>query len=113
MRVEYPGAIYHVMGRGDRREDIFLVRKEDRLLAYPWSSLVSRLKNDPGKLATAARVRKETTLPIKWIAARLQMGTPKSVKPMLQHWIHAHEEPANHTTPRAMPCQQLQLQPPV
>jgi hypothetical protein len=24
MRVEYPGAIYHVMDRGDRREDIFL-----------------------------------------------------------------------------------------
>jgi hypothetical protein len=24
MRVEYPGAIYHVMSRGDRREDIFL-----------------------------------------------------------------------------------------
>ncbi len=27
----------------------------------------------------AARVRKETTLPIKWIA-RLQMGTSKSLK---------------------------------
>ena len=24
MRVEYGGAIYHVMSRGDRREDIFL-----------------------------------------------------------------------------------------
>src|SRR5512140_67603 len=24
LRVEYPGAIYHVMSRGDRREDIFL-----------------------------------------------------------------------------------------
>ena len=23
VRVEYPGAIYHVMSRGDRREDIF------------------------------------------------------------------------------------------
>ena len=23
MRVEYPGAIYHIMSRGDRREDIF------------------------------------------------------------------------------------------
>ena len=23
-RVEYPGAMYHVMSRGDRREDIFL-----------------------------------------------------------------------------------------
>jgi hypothetical protein len=24
MRVQYPGAIYHVMSRGDRREDIYL-----------------------------------------------------------------------------------------
>ena len=24
LRVQYPGAIYHVMSRGDRREDIFL-----------------------------------------------------------------------------------------
>ena len=23
-RVQYPGAIYHIMSRGDRREDIFL-----------------------------------------------------------------------------------------
>ena len=24
LRIQYPGAIYHVMNRGDRREDIFL-----------------------------------------------------------------------------------------
>jgi len=29
MRIEYPGAIYHVMNRGDRREDIFK-DEEDR-----------------------------------------------------------------------------------
>ena len=68
MRVEYPGAICHVMDRGDRREDIcvnlvvegnsngylktachyvhlnpvraHLLGTEDRLLAYPWSSFV-------------------------------------------------------------------------
>jgi hypothetical protein len=42
MRVEYAGAIYHVMSRGDRREDIFVddVDRKDRLLAYPWTSLV-------------------------------------------------------------------------
>ena len=31
LRVQYPGAIYHVMNRGDRRENIF-VDDEDRLL---------------------------------------------------------------------------------
>jgi hypothetical protein len=25
MRVEYPGAIYHVMDRGDRREDTLII----------------------------------------------------------------------------------------
>jgi len=23
LRVQYPGAVYHIMNRGDRREDIF------------------------------------------------------------------------------------------
>jgi len=54
----------------------------------------------------AARVRKETTLPIKWIAARLQMGSSKSVKSMLHHWMHAHEKTAIND-PR---CAQLQFQ---
>jgi hypothetical protein len=33
MRVEYPGAIYHVMDRGDRQEDIFVddVDRQDLL----------------------------------------------------------------------------------
>ena len=56
LRVEYPGAIYHVMSRGDRQQDIYLrtacdyvhlnpvraklLEAQDRLLGYPWSSLV-------------------------------------------------------------------------
>ena len=51
-----------------------------RGLGWTQAELISRLKNDSGKQAMAARVRKETTLPIKWIAARLQMGTSKSLK---------------------------------
>jgi len=38
-----------------------------RGLGWTEAELISRLKNDSGKLAMAARVRKETTLPIKWI----------------------------------------------
>jgi hypothetical protein len=37
--------------------------------------LAARRKNDPIKLATAARLRKETTLSIKSIATRAQLGT--------------------------------------
>ena len=43
LRMEYPGAMYHVMSRGDRRERIFLddvdrEEAQDRRLSYPWSS---------------------------------------------------------------------------
>ena len=41
------------------------------------SELATRGHSDPGKLASAARLPSETTLPIKWIAARVQIGTAK------------------------------------
>jgi hypothetical protein len=41
LRIEYEGAIYHVMNRGDRREDIFL-RDEDRRL------FLKTLQEEPG-----------------------------------------------------------------
>ena len=31
LRIEYPGAIYHVMNRGDRREEIFRDDKDQEL----------------------------------------------------------------------------------
>ena len=59
LRVEYPGAIYHVMNRGDRREPIFKDNLDrERFLA-----------------ALAGRLRAETTLTVGWIAERLAMGT--------------------------------------
>ena len=46
---------------------------------------LARRRSDPGKLASAARLRSETTLPIKWIAARVQIGTAKGAKSVLHH----------------------------
>jgi len=60
-----------------------------RGLGWTEAELISRLKNDSGKLAMAERVRKEPTVPIKWIAARLHIGTSKGLKLMLLHWRHA------------------------
>jgi hypothetical protein len=57
----------------------------------------------------AARIRKETTLSIKWSAARLQLGTSKSVAVLLHHRAHDHEKRAANKAP----CAQLQFQPPV
>ena len=73
-------------------------QKAERIIAEElgplrWSEaeLLQRMKNDPGKLAIAARLRSQTTLPVKWIAARLQMGTYKSAKVMINKAMQAHE----------------------
>ena len=42
MRVEYPGAIYHVMDRGDRREDILLIGTTEEV-----KSLLHHLAHEP------------------------------------------------------------------
>jgi hypothetical protein len=43
-------------------------------------------KCDPRKLALATRLRKETTLTIKSIAARLNLDTPRNATVRLQEW---------------------------
>ena len=82
-----------------------IISEEMSRLGWKETDLVSRLKNHPDKLVIATRVRKETTLSIRWIAARLQMGTYKSVKSMLHERMHADERPAKSNAP----CTQLQL----
>ena len=42
--------------------------------------------SDPAKLALAARLRRETTLTMGWIAKRLQMGTRKGAAMKLHRW---------------------------
>jgi len=39
-----------------------------------WGGTAGRAKGHPGKVAVASRLRQETTLSLKWIAPRLQMG---------------------------------------
>jgi hypothetical protein len=43
------------------------------------SDLAKRRKGDPVKVALARRLRRETTMPLKWICDRLVMGSWKSV----------------------------------
>jgi len=166
MRVEYPGAIYHVMDRGDRREEIFVddVDRQDflktlaeacqktswqvhayclmpnhvhlvklgenhagglhretaeqranRILAEElarrgWreADLSARRHGDPGKLAIAARLRSETTLPVRWIAARVQIGTTKGAKSLL-HQL-AQGQPRHKSTSAGRAYAQLEFQ---
>jgi hypothetical protein len=53
--------------------------------------LARRRKSDPGKLAMAARLRRETTVTLPWIAQHLQAGTWKSLTTKLRRWRKANE----------------------
>jgi hypothetical protein len=55
-----------------------IIGEELRRLGWQEAELASRRKRDPEKLEIAVRLRKETTLSVKEIAARLQLGTPAS-----------------------------------
>ena len=68
------------------------------------SDLAGRHRIDPGKLAIAARLRKETTLPVKWIAARVKIGTTKGAKSVLHRLAHAATARHNES------CAQLEFQ---
>jgi len=66
--------------------------------------------NLPASLQRYARtaLRSETTLPIKWIAARVQIGTAKGAKSVLHHLAQSQDQ---RETARALePCAQLEFQ---
>ena len=99
LRIEYPGSMYHVVNHGDQREDIFqddedrrkflstlgeaCAKTEWQVHAYclmrnhSWDEdqLRARRKGHRGKVMLARRLRQETTMSLKWIAQRLQMGS--------------------------------------
>jgi hypothetical protein len=71
------------------------------------SEWATRRRSDPGKLPSAALLRSETTLPIKWIAAHVQIGTAKGAKSVLHHLAQSQDQ---RKTERALePCAQLQF----
>ena len=72
------------------------------------SDLAARRHNDPGKVAIAVRLRRETTLPIKWIAARVQIGTAKGAKSVLYHSVRGQHPPKPARVDK--PCAQLEFQ---
>ena len=56
------------------------------MLVWTEADLAPRRKSDPSKLAIAARLRAETTVTLKQIAQRLNLGKPKGAKSNLQKW---------------------------
>src|SRR5258708_1384816 len=69
-----------------------IIQEELERRGWTLADLAKRRKSDPDRLAIAARVRRETTLTIKWIATRLQMGTSKSTNARLHSWMQANPE---------------------
>ena len=72
-RVEYAGAL--------------IVAEELKRLDWNEGDLASRRKSDPGKLGLAVRLRRETTLTLKAIARRVQLGTSRSAHVRLREGI--------------------------
>ena len=70
-----------------------MVRQELKRLGWKEAELSKRPKNDPDKLALAARVRRETTMPIRWIAQRVQIGTEKGARTTLHKWMQKEHLP--------------------
>lgn len=60
-----------------------LVRDGLAKLGWTEAELAARKKGDKSKMNLALRLRAETTMPLKWIAARLQMGTGASLSNLL------------------------------
>ena len=74
------------MGRGDRREDIF-VNDADR---QDFLKSLAAVCQQRAWQAHACCLRNEITLPGKWIVARVQNGTAKGAKSVLHHLTRGH-----------------------
>jgi len=65
-----------------------LIAEELGRLGWTETELPARRKSDPAKLSIAARLRQETTLPLKAIAHRVHLGTSKGANSNLHRWMH-------------------------
>jgi len=70
-----------------------IVAEELRGLGWTESDLVCQPKGAAGKLVLAARLRRETTMPLKWIAGRVRLGTSKTANSNLHRWMRANPKP--------------------
>jgi hypothetical protein len=102
LRIQYPGAIDHVMNRGGRREAIFEEDQDRELLGtlrMGWSEpdLSARRKGEPKKAALARQLRSQPRRPLAWIAERLNLGSRGHRAWLLpQCGADRHAVPANH-----------------
>jgi hypothetical protein len=84
LRIQFPGAIYHLMNRGDHGTELResaeaeaerLIQEALRNQPAAQEQLLAWRKAHPFKLALAKKLREETTVTLEWIAQRLSMGS--------------------------------------
>ena len=63
-----------------------IVREELQRLDWPEEGLGAQPKGHRAKMAIARRLRQETTMSLKWMAQRLQMGSWSYVSNLLNGW---------------------------
>jgi hypothetical protein len=63
-----------------------VLREELKARRWQEADLAKRAKGDLDKVKIAARLREETLVTVKWIAARLGMGTAGYVNNRLYRW---------------------------
>ena len=64
-----------------------IIAEELGKLGWSEADLEQARKSAPGKMAIAGRLRRETTMPLKWIAARIHLGTSKSANARVHQWM--------------------------
>ena len=74
-----------------------IMAEELKRLGRRPGELSARPKSDPAKLAIAARLRRETTLTLSQITARLHTGTWKSLIAKLHRWRKINELPKDRS----------------
>ena len=90
LRIQYSGAIYHCMSRGNHRADIF--RSDDDRELFLDTLAEARAKTGCQIHAWCQQVEngcafaKESTMTLSWIAEKLRMGT----KTQLSHLLYWH-----------------------
>jgi REP element-mobilizing transposase RayT len=72
-----------------------IIGEELARLGWSEEELARRRKGDPGKMALATRLRRETTLTVKAIAGRLHLGTSKSANKRLHGWMRTPVPPTS------------------
>ncbi len=79
-----------------------IVAEELSRRGWQEADLERRRKNDPDKLEMAARLRRETTLSVKDIAARVHLGTSKGANANLHKHMRRSSKPGEGQAQRAI-----------